>query len=139
MNARIKYQSGYKYQLKEDYLVTIPIILFKPIDTEYIKLNTFGILTIKEGYAWDGPSGPVIDTLDTMRGSLIHDALYQLMRNKNLDHDTYRKTSDKILYETILEDGVMKFRAWYIYQGVRLFGDPFADPKDKKPDIYAPK
>jgi hypothetical protein len=135
----IKYQNGYKYQLKEPCFVTIPIRPSKDIDTEYIKLSISGILKIKEGYAWDGPSGPVIDTLNVMRGSLIHDALYQLMRTKYLDHDTYREDADKILRKIILEDGTWKFRAWYIYQGVRLFGNPFADPKNKKPMIYAPR
>jgi hypothetical protein len=139
MRPQIKFKSGYKYQLKKDYSVYIPIILQKEIITEYIKLNTDGILTIKEGYAWNGPTGPVITTLNFMRGSLIHDSLYQLMREEYLDHDTYRKTADKILYNTIIEDGMWNFRAWYIYQGTRLFGNPFADPKNKKPDIYAPK
>ena len=83
----IKYKAGYKYQLKSNYAVTISIKPPADITTPYITLNAQGMLTLKDGYAWDGPSGPTIDTLTFMRGSLIHDALYQLMREGKLDHD----------------------------------------------------
>ena len=73
----ILYNGGYKYQLKETSTIAIDISPETPIDTEYITLDSQGNLTIKKGYAWDGPSGPTIDTLTFMRGSLVHDALYQ--------------------------------------------------------------
>ena len=64
----ITYKGGYKYQLKEMYCVTIDIKPVTAIHTDYIDLNTDGILTIFKGYAWDGPSGPTIDTLTFMPG-----------------------------------------------------------------------
>ena len=64
------------------------------------------------GYGRDGPSGPTLDTRDFIRGSLVHDALYQLMREGLLDHSIHR------------EDGMTALRAWWVYQGVRLFGNP---------------
>ena len=67
----IVYKGGYKYQLKETYSVRISITPADTINTEYIVLDNTGDLTIKEGYAWDGPSGPTIDTLTFMRGSLM--------------------------------------------------------------------
>ena len=73
----IAYKAGYKYQLKARYAVQIDIRPAAPIDMEYLGLTTDGTLTVKKGYAWDGPSGPTIDTLNFMRGSLVHDALYQ--------------------------------------------------------------
>ena len=72
----ISYKSGYKYQLYEDYAVMIGMIPPDDVVTDYIELNSDGLLTIRKGYAWDGPSGPTIDTLNFMRGSLVHDALY---------------------------------------------------------------
>ena len=66
----IEYRSGYKYQLASDYSIEINIKPAKDIDTKFIKLDTKGNLTIIEGYAWDGPSGPVIDTKENMRASL---------------------------------------------------------------------
>ena len=135
----IAYNSGYKYQLKEIYSVVINITPTAPINTEYIDLDTAGNLTISEGYAWDGPSGPTIDTLTFMRGSLVHDALYQLMREKNLDHKVHREAADRMLQKICKEDGMWSLRAWWVYHGVRLFADPAADPSDKRPVTRAPE
>lgn len=75
----ILYKEGYKYQLAEEYTISIPIKPDSNIISDYIDLNNDGELVIKKGYAWDGPSGPTIDSLNFMRGSLVHDALYQLI------------------------------------------------------------
>lgn len=135
----IAYKSGYKYQLKKDYVTTIDIKPDAPIDTGYIALASEGTLTIRSGYAWDGPSGPTIDTLNFMRGSLVHDALYQLMRERHLDKDKHREAADRLLQKMCREDGMSVLRAWWVYQGVRLGGDPSADPANDKPVIWAPE
>ncbi len=93
----IAYKDGYKYQLKEDYVIDIRIRPDSPIDTDYLFLTLEGQLTIKKGYAWDGPSGPTIDTLNFMRGSLVHDALYQLMRARHLDTERHKDSADRLL------------------------------------------
>ena len=67
----ISYRSGYKYQLTEGYSVDVDVKPDQDIDSEYIRLSTIGLLTIKTGYAWDGPSGPTIDTPSFMRGALV--------------------------------------------------------------------
>jgi len=134
----ITYKAGYKYQLKEDYIDTIDIKPGEAIDTEYIALGLDGTLTIRDGYAWDGPSGPTIDTLNFMRGSLVHDALYQLMRERHLDREMYREAADRLLQNICREDGMSELRAWWVYHGVRLGGDPAADPAHDKPLIRAP-
>lgn len=135
----IAYNGGYKYQLKETYTITIDLKPYKLIKTDYINLDTDGNLTIAKGYAWDGPSGPAIDTLTFMRGSLIHDALYQLMRNNYLYHKTYREAADLTLKKVCIEDGMRPWRAWWVYHGVRIFGDPASDPAKKRPVTRAPK
>lgn len=135
----IAYNDGYKYQLKEAYSVVIDIKPPSIIDTEYIDLDTEGTLVIAKGYAWDGPSGPTVDTLTFMRGSLVHDALYQLMRENYLDHIIYREPADRVLQKICKEDGMWSVRAWWVYHGVRLFADPAADPSDKRPLIMAPE
>lgn len=135
----IAYNGGYKYQIKEAYDIEIEIKPSTPIDTGYIKLDTTGSLTIKKGYAWDGPSGPTIDTLTFMRGSLVHDALYQLMREKHLDHDMHREAADRLLQKICREDGMWSLRAWWVYQGVRIFADPAADPSSRRPVVHAPE
>ena len=135
----IAYKGGYKYQLKQDYSVIIPIKPKSDKNSQFITLNNSGILTIKNGYAWDGPSGPTIDTQNFMRGSLVHDALYQLMREGFLDYKIYRKKADRLLQEHCRQDGMSSIRAWWVYQGVRFGGGTSADPDKKRPVKYAPK
>lgn len=135
---RIAYRRGYKYQLSETYEVTIPELANRPpIVTEYISIIN-GSLFIKEGYAWDGPSGPTIDTKGIMRGALIHDALYQLLREESLPKED-RVIADKVLKRTCLEDGMFFVRANAVYLAVRAFASFAADPANKKPMVYAPK
>jgi hypothetical protein len=136
---RIAYNGGYKYQLKKKYTLRIPIIPKKGIKTDYILLSKSSDLEIRKGYAWDGPSGPTIDTSNFMRGSLIHDALYQLMLENYLNHRIYREEADRILKQACIDDGMWPVRAWWVYQVVRLFADFAADPADKRPITYSPK
>lgn len=90
------------------------------IETEYVDMSA-GVLWIREGYRWDGASGPTLDTPSTMRASLIHDALYQLMRDGHLSQGR-KRMADEIFYSVLLEDGMGKLRAFLWYVGVRLFG-----------------
>ena len=135
----ISYKEGYKYQLVEPYKTIIDIKPDKDITTDYIDFSKDGNLVIKKGYAWDGPSGPTIDTLNFMRGSLVHDALYQLMREEYLDKNMYREPADKLLQKMCKQDGMSSLRAWWVYLGVHIGGDPSADPANKKPIIKAPQ
>lgn len=111
----------YKYESMRDYKYQTTISLNHDVKIQgFIALSTSGLLTISKGYAWDGPSGLTIDTKTFMRGSLVHDALYQLMRMKLLpiSHKDY---ADRILRQICKDDGMCRFRAWYVYWGVRLF------------------
>ncbi len=74
-----------------------------------------------------------------MRGSLVHDALYQLMREGELDADVYKEPADRLLQAMCREDGMTSLRAWWVYHGVRLFGRPATDPANRKPITKAPK
>jgi hypothetical protein len=135
----IFYKKGYKYQLASNYVCKISIKPGEPINTDYINLDSDGMLTIKKSYAWDGPSGPTFDTRNFMRGSLVHDALYQLMRGKHLAKKVYRNPADKLLQTMCKEDGMSSIRAWWVFKGLRLGGGPAADPSNKKQVIRAPK
>jgi hypothetical protein len=136
----IAYRDGYKYQLKQDYTLTNSGILPNAsIDTQFIKLDASGVLWIRAGYAWDGPSGPTIDTKNFMRGSLVHDALYQLMREGHLDLTIHRDPADRLLQTLCLEDGMNQLRAWWVYEAVKRFGKPSANPSQDHQPIWAPK
>jgi hypothetical protein len=135
----IAYKGGYKYQLKHAYEVRIRLLPPEPIRTEWVSLDATGLLSLKAGYAWDGPSGPTIDTQDFIRGSLVHDALYQLIREKHLAPHPHRRLADEILREHCREDGMSAARAWMVFKAVQWFGDPAADPANDRPLTYAPK
>jgi hypothetical protein len=129
--AFIKYRGGYKYQLIEPYAVTVAIKPPFDICHDYISLSTNGVLTINGGYAWDGPSGPTVDTKNFMRGSLVHDALYQLMREGHLSQEC-RKIVDEELRRICREDGMSSIRAWWVYRGVRFGGENSAE---RQPEV----
>ena len=134
----IEYKKGYKYQLKSEYQVDIPIKPEHNITTDFIALTTEGHLTICNGYAWDGPSGPTPDFVSFMRSSLIHDALYQLMREQFLDKAKHRKPADELFYQLCLDDGLNRIAAWISFCLVRKLGDPSADPANRRRMRRAP-
>ena len=89
----IQYKAGYKYQLVADYVISVSL----PTTAETMFLSlTEGQLFIRAGYAWDGPSGPAIDTKNFMRGSLVHDAIYQLITDGHVP-EHYRWYADRML------------------------------------------
>lgn len=137
----ISYKEGYKYQLHQEYSTKISL---KPRDNiasigDYVTLSKDGEIKIKKGYAWDGPSGPAIDTLNFMRGSLIHDALYQLMREGKLVIATHRNSADRLLQTMCKDDGMSSIVAWCVYQVVSKFGKSAAEQNNLNPTIKAPK
>ncbi|MBP9887670.1 MAG: hypothetical protein KBF93_15325 [Leptospiraceae bacterium] len=135
---KIKYKElkNYKYQIVEGCSIQTEIKsekdIFEPNEKfPYIVLSKNGILSIFPGYAWDGASGIAIDTKNFMRGSLVHDALYQLMRKGKIGLE-YRDDADRLLQKICKEDGMSSFRAFNVYQAVKLFGESSASPTDKK-------
>ena len=110
----------YKYRLYADYSYYVDIAALQVSPSEYIKL-TQGYIFIKKGYTWDGATDPAIDTKNFMIGSLVHDALYQLIREGVIDKDDKDKC-DVILRDICLEQGMSRIRAWWVYQGVKRFG-----------------
>ena len=134
---RIKYKSGYKYQLHADYTVKVSIKPPNRVVRPYITLSTNRTLLTRRGYAWDGPSGPTFDTKNFMRASLVHDALYQLMRQKVISR-RWRLEADKELKRICLEDGMSNIRAGYVYRSVRRWAGSAASSKNKKKILTAP-
>lgn len=138
-DGRIRYQGGYKYQLAEDYTVALPpeIHGLAVTDHSFIELTFAGVLTIRKGYAWDGPSGPTVDTANFMRGSLVHDALYQLIREGHLSR-SLRAQADDLLRAMCREDGMSALRAWWVWKAVRWFARSATLPSHRRPIKEAP-
>ena len=143
----IKYRSlkKYKYEILEEYRHRVCIHL--PANCSYLiptccqgfvgvcgtvgRSDKYKIIEIivKPGYCYDGTSGPTIDTENTMRGSLVHDVLYQMMRESVIPVGcvTY---ADNLFHQILLEDGMSRFRAWYYFQGVNnWFAHRYARPE----------
>ena len=133
----ITYKSGYKYQLARDYSIKLDFDVSSPVLADHLVLDTDGTLTICAGYAWDGPSGPAFDTPTFMRASLVHDALYQLMRMGRLK-PSCREYADDLMRAICLEDGMWKPRAKWCHWAVRRYAGPAADPANAKRVQVAP-
>lgn len=134
---RIAYTAGWQFQLEVPYSIATPIIRDIGTGNNFVKLSPAGLLTIQAGYAWDGPSGPIPASPDFMRGSLVHDALYQLMQTGLLDTQ-YRGVADDLLYLICIEDGMDKNYAKWVYTAVHTFGGRRADPVFIHPVLWAP-
>ena len=112
---------SWKYVLTATYDARLP----PPLDGHEVR--TFapatliaGRLTVHAGYAWDGASGPTVDTAGTMEAALVHDVLYQLMRLGTLPM-TMRPHADTLFRTLLKRDGVNVLRRWYFYLAVRWF------------------
>ena len=111
----------YKFKVEENFSIELP---FKIPDFvhSYASLKD-GILSVKRGYAWDGASGPIINTRDTLVASLVHDVLYQAMRlNLIKSSKENRQIADKNFFEILKMNGVNSIRRKVWYFAVRLFG-----------------
>jgi len=126
----IKYRKGFKYQLAESYTKQLSITGFN-VETDFINLDEGGHLFIRKGYAWDGASGPTCDSDSSMEASLVHDALYQLMR-LDLIPVGKRNYADNLLESICVEKGMWKWRAKIWCSAVKRFAKSAADPKNKR-------
>jgi len=151
MNKIIKYKKTvYKYYLTETIRFLLPELKewkedFSGFESYFTILERYNsrnekneaILRISEGYAWDGASGPAIDTKTNMTGSLVHDVIYQVIREKKgvKNSKKLRKVADKLLREICLANGMCWIRAQYFYLAVRIFGGIVVG-LDKKNKVY---
>jgi hypothetical protein len=133
----VQYRKGYKYQLATDEIFLTNIHPKEDIITTRICLYMCGTLVVGEGYAYDGPSGPVVDRKTNMRGAAGHDALYQLMRMELLSH-TYWRAADHCFGGWIKEDGAWNITVKVDLLGLKLAGGSAALPKNRKKVYTAP-
>jgi hypothetical protein len=134
---RIYYRKRkYKYVLDRSHPFKTRITGYTII-TSFGELHADGTGIIYAGYGWDGCSGPTFDDKTNMRGGLIHDFFYQLMR-LGLLPESCRGIVDKELQEHCREDGMGKFRAWYYLEGVDHFASFAAKYGTEPPVLTAP-
>ena len=126
----IKYQKGFKYQLIENYILKTFIIGINYV-SKFILLSKDGTLKILPGYAWDGSSGPTWDDKSNMEAALIHDALYQLMRQEVIKQE-WKVYADKEYIRICKEKKMNKFRQLYYAFGLKYFASFARKPRNKK-------
>ncbi len=116
----------YKYETTRPYTIRTAV---RPTDAAtdyYASVDPTGCLRIMERYQWDGPSGPTIDTENSMRAGLVHDALYQLMRSGALESSRKnRVAADKTFRSLLKKDGMGIVRRNLWYAVVRLTSSYF--------------
>jgi len=132
------YVGGYKYQSRNDMIYQVFIFPDEDIITDLIVLRKDGWLWVGKYFAWDGASGPTIDTRTNMRAGHAHDALYALFRMGKLDPDKWRPQADWIIGDLMRRDGANNARAWYYEKAVNVFAAYAADPRNAKRILVAP-
>jgi len=121
----------YKYQVRISLLIQTQItgIDVNTEIMEYLGLDVSGLLFIKSGYAWNGSNWS--SDKHAMIASLVHDALYQLMRLELLSRTMFRKPADALYRDLCIAEGMSKIEAAIRYRGLRWFGKGSTYPKKK--------
>ena len=117
---------------KYKYRLTVPhkhlMHNFTPLKTPvklkggWARMSLAGQLIISDGYMWDGPSGPALDTLNMGRASLVHDVVYQLIAAGLIPKRPWKRLADREFRAVMRQGGVPGWRVTYAYWAVRLFG-----------------
>lgn len=142
MTSHVHYSEcpqAYRFVTREQFGLDTGIV--RPgemeVGTDYIRLQPGGLLIIAAGFLWDGASGPIKQTPDVIRGSLVHDALYALMRRRLLPQ-SWRARADDLLREMCIVDGMPRWQADMVHAAVSARGSVYAAPEEPKPVLVAP-
>jgi hypothetical protein len=127
----MKYRKGYKYQVAEELDIWIDLKPVKRVDIPFGSLDIDGHMRVNAGYAWDGASGPTVDTDDSMTPSLVHDVLAQMMRAELLPQ-SFRLPSNEVFDTLLKERGVNHLRRGVWIRALDDFGAESTDPRNAK-------
>jgi len=133
----VYFSEGYKYQVRKQFHIKTLIKPVKPFKLEFLEMDDKGNLWIYAGYAWNGASGPTWDTLNSIIGSLVHDAFYQMIRLGLVDL-MYKESADILLHDLCTQDGMFEWRADYWEWAVKTCGMGACRPSSEPPILVAP-
>ncbi len=117
--VKYRVRRKYKYTTYSDLSYDTGIKLDNDHKSEFIDLDRSGKLLIKTGYSWDGATW-FPDTKQIMLASLVHDALYQLMREGVLK-SINRDAADIILRDICRDSGMSRWLSNRVYGAVKMF------------------
>jgi len=108
--------------LQHDYILLLPPpeLRSEPGEEDAWVSLANQCLQIRAGFAWDG-AWPLPRWRCLLRASLVHDALYHLMRKDGMPWHL-RRYADAQLRKIAIEDGAPAWLAAACYYAVRLFG-----------------
>ena len=132
----IRYKEGYLYQTTHADSWQTGIFPEKPIVHKYYSLDAQGLLTINEGFAWDGATS-CPEWLVPPECSGPHDALCQMLRTDLLPYEVYA-----FWVHTLLRDMVKarrgSFVAWIVWKAVTLARGGHPSNNDDNPELTDP-
>ncbi len=130
---------GYKYRLLEQFQWYSEFLKDESFEAPFFQCDK-GHCTAFKGYAWDGVSGPAVDTKKTKIPGLKHDISYQAIRLGLIDKK-YKSDIDKQFHDDLERGKVSRFIADIYYRGVRWFGSMWGLVRGKYEGkrLYAPK
>jgi len=123
------YTTGYKHRTERAYTLQTGIVPPVACGNGFVSLDMAGGMAIAPQYSWNGASGPVWETRNSIIASAFHDAGYQMMR-EGLVPLSYRAQFDDLLYRTLVAAGMWPLRAAVWHLAVTKFGLKHALPHD---------
>jgi len=127
----VTYQKAWRYTLGKPYSLNFGVKYGKTLhmgEAQAAASTSFYTLSSDElkagsGYAWDGASGPVFQTKNSVEATLVHDIMYQAMAADLVPATRpNRKIADKIFLLILKKNGMGFLRRRLWYAAVRLFG-----------------
>ena len=119
LERNILRQKG-RYTIVEKFEIAVP---FESGNYSWGSISlSDGILVLSSGYTWDGASGPVLDTKNFLRASLVHDALFDLLKYGGMPRENLPQVN-ALFIQLAIEDGVSKLRTSIASWGLRVLGE----------------
>ncbi|MCY4128226.1 MAG: DUF1353 domain-containing protein [Gammaproteobacteria bacterium] len=127
-NHGVTYEKIWRYKLEDDFHLDfekefgLSLHTKSEINGKFYTISDRE-LSAKQGYAWDGASGPVVQTKNSVRATLVHDIMCQAMAMNDLFRTRRnRKIADRIFLLILKQDGMAWLRRQVWYRAVRTFG-----------------
>jgi hypothetical protein len=122
LQDKIAYTHADKFVLGKDAIFKLSFAPQYTVDTSYARFTPDGVLIVKRGFLWSA-NFPAMNTENTRPASLVHDALYELIKDGHLPRKPFKNLADMVMRDVLLECGILDARAWAWYMAVQIGGD----------------
>ena len=129
----IRFKEGYRYQMTRNTQWQTNIFAPATIVHKYYSLSAQGVLTINEGFAWDGATS-CPEWLVPPECSVVHDALCQILRTELLPYDVYASWIHSLL-RSMVQARRGALVAWAVFKAVTLARGGHPDNAEDNPEL----